>query len=93
VLQGSAGAPRVELVLRLVQAVEKVDGGVPGHSWHPCRYRWMPGSRTNRTIGRCTGATPTHTARAMGLCCLQERGVEQRVLLAQEQQLGREPDA
>ena len=30
-LKGSAGAAGVELVLRLVQSVEKVDGGVPVH--------------------------------------------------------------
>ena len=30
-LEGSAGAARVELVLRLVQPVEKLDGSVPVH--------------------------------------------------------------
>jgi hypothetical protein len=47
-LKASAGAARVELVLRLVQSVEKVDGGVPVHGRCRRRSEQLVGVRRGR---------------------------------------------
>src|SRR5918995_5802664 len=46
--EGSAGAARVEPVLRSVQTVEKADGGVPLHFSAPISLTWMRSSRSPR---------------------------------------------
>src|SRR4030095_690150 len=50
-LKASAGAARVELVLRLVQSVEKVDGGVPVHGRRRRRSEQLAGVRRRRLAG------------------------------------------
>ena len=47
-LKASAGAARVELVLRLVQSVEKVDGSVPVHGRCRRRSEQLVGVRRRR---------------------------------------------
>jgi len=55
-LEGSARAARVELVLRLVQSVEKLDGSVPVHGRHTRRSELLTARADAGVLG--LGARP-----------------------------------